>query len=652
MFVLSFVSSVCAFAQTPQDTVPFYEMTLQQLMNVNVTVASQLPMTTRESPGIVTILTEEEIHHSGAKDITELFRMIPGFDFGVDVEGVVGIGVRGNWGHEGKVLMIWDGMEMNEEMYSTLQFGSHYPISQIKRIEIIRGPGSAMYGGNAEYAVINITTTNNRALNGVNAEVVSAAMSKAFSKNSVSVNAGKDIGALHVNASTIYNRGIRSQEYYTDRSGSSYNMTNSSNLTTMQHRVDVFYKNLSVTGFMDLYNVQQRDGYSDIYQVPVVTKFHSYYINQAYTFDINKFHFTQGLRLKSNTPWNSTADPSLTGTDPYFVNVKRTETYLNTSYKSDKLDVVAGFDYYNQNATQQMEGFTFYNGSRSFKLDNYAAFVQAVWKVSKINWIAGARYNDNSRFNSSFVPRVGITSVFDKWHMKVLYSQAFRSPSIENINVQSGILPERTAVTEAEIGTKLSEHSYLTVNVFDITAKDLIVYYYDENDNDRYKNTAPMGTRGIEVAYKWKRGHWLADFNYSFYTASGHTVIDDYAVQGRSDILLAFPQHKANGGITIPLAPNAYVRPYLSYISSRFAFYRDEAGEDVLINYNPAFYSGFTIGLNKTPVKGLEAQFTVSNIFNEPVYYIQPYSTGDHASLPGASREFQIKLRYNLEFSK
>lgn len=77
----------------------------------------------------------------------QVLQLIPGFDFGVDVEGIVGIGVRGNWAHEGKVLMLWDGLEMNEDLYSTLQFGGHYPVGQIKRIEIIRGPGSAIYGG-------------------------------------------------------------------------------------------------------------------------------------------------------------------------------------------------------------------------------------------------------------------------------------------------------------------------------------------------------------------------------------------------------------------------------------------------------------------------------------------------------------------------
>ena len=84
--------------------------------------------------------------------------MVPGFHFGVDVTNVVGVGVRGNWGHEGKVLMLIDGMEMNENLFSTLQFGQHYNLQNIEKIEIIRGPGSSIYGGFAELGVINIIT--------------------------------------------------------------------------------------------------------------------------------------------------------------------------------------------------------------------------------------------------------------------------------------------------------------------------------------------------------------------------------------------------------------------------------------------------------------------------------------------------------------
>ena len=181
------------------DTTPFYMLSLEELMNVNVTVASHTPLTNRESPGIVTVITQDEIRKTGANDLMEVLKLVPGFDFGVDIQGIVGIGIRGNWANEGKVLMLIDGIELNEELYSTLQFGGHYPIEIINRIEIIRGPGSAIYGGNAEYAVINIITDQNSDFNGISASVSNSFMSKTFGSRGISLATGKSVGAAHIN---------------------------------------------------------------------------------------------------------------------------------------------------------------------------------------------------------------------------------------------------------------------------------------------------------------------------------------------------------------------------------------------------------------------------------------------------------------------
>jgi outer membrane cobalamin receptor len=60
--------------------------------------------------------------------------------------------------HEGKVLLLLDGEEMNEIAYSSIQLGNRYPLDAIQKIEVIRGPGSASHGGYAELAVVNIVS--------------------------------------------------------------------------------------------------------------------------------------------------------------------------------------------------------------------------------------------------------------------------------------------------------------------------------------------------------------------------------------------------------------------------------------------------------------------------------------------------------------
>jgi outer membrane receptor for ferrienterochelin and colicin len=170
--ILLFAITSKTFAQTnqpPKTTVIanqeksliLEDLSLEELLNIEVRVASGSKshgLTTRESPSIVTLVTEEEIRKSGARDLIDVLRLVPGFEFGMDVQGAVGVGIRGNWGFEGKVLFLLDGQEMNDNSYGTLVLGNHFSVQQIKRVEIIRGPGSALYGGFAELSVINVIT--------------------------------------------------------------------------------------------------------------------------------------------------------------------------------------------------------------------------------------------------------------------------------------------------------------------------------------------------------------------------------------------------------------------------------------------------------------------------------------------------------------
>ena len=127
----------------PIDTIDLYSLSLEQLMQMKasgvpsamekiinqlISVASKKALTGRDSPSIVSLITQEEIIASGARDIIEVLKLVPGFDFGVDVQGVVGLGIRGNWAHEGKALILLDGAELNEIMFSSFQFGNHIDI--------------------------------------------------------------------------------------------------------------------------------------------------------------------------------------------------------------------------------------------------------------------------------------------------------------------------------------------------------------------------------------------------------------------------------------------------------------------------------------------------------------------------------------------
>src|SRR3712207_448670 len=73
---------------------------LEELINSLISVASQKPQTSRKTPSIITLLTKEEISASGARDLVDVLRLVPGFQYGSDVQNALGLGIRGNWAQE------------------------------------------------------------------------------------------------------------------------------------------------------------------------------------------------------------------------------------------------------------------------------------------------------------------------------------------------------------------------------------------------------------------------------------------------------------------------------------------------------------------------------------------------------------------------
>ncbi len=112
------------------------------------------------SPSAITVITREDIEASGATTITDLLRLVPGMEVVITSPSFSSISTRVDWTFENKnFLVLIDGREVNTELLG-YTFFELQPISlqDIKRIEVIRGPGSSLYGANAYVGVVSITT--------------------------------------------------------------------------------------------------------------------------------------------------------------------------------------------------------------------------------------------------------------------------------------------------------------------------------------------------------------------------------------------------------------------------------------------------------------------------------------------------------------
>lgn len=165
-------------------------------------VATRDAHSSRATPGVVFVLTREDILASGARDLLEVLQLVPGFTFHSDVAGVVGVGFR--------------------------------------------GPGSTVYGGNAELAVINVTTRTAEKLRGAELAARYAQVPGGLGDWSAGLSAGwrRPEHELDVAVHAQVGQGRRSTDTFTDYSGATSLQRDDSPLDPLPVGLHVKWKRL------------------------------------------------------------------------------------------------------------------------------------------------------------------------------------------------------------------------------------------------------------------------------------------------------------------------------------------------------------------------------------------------------------------------
>jgi iron complex outermembrane receptor protein len=147
----------------PSESLSGSELLLFQEIPEVITAAKELQPII-ESPAAVTIITAEDIRRSGASNLPDLFRMVPGVEVMEATASDFNISTRGfNRVLANKMLVLVDGRSVYQDMLGvTLWETLPLVLDDIERIEVVRGPGSALYGANAFDGVINIITKTPR----------------------------------------------------------------------------------------------------------------------------------------------------------------------------------------------------------------------------------------------------------------------------------------------------------------------------------------------------------------------------------------------------------------------------------------------------------------------------------------------------------
>ncbi|WP_430809382.1 MULTISPECIES: TonB-dependent receptor plug domain-containing protein [unclassified Carboxylicivirga] len=154
---------------TKKDTIDYFNLSLEDLMNLEIVAVSKKAENSFDAPLSSSIITRDEIINSGATCIEEVFKLIPGFIVREESNGNYDIHIRGNdnvppgnftfFSENSMSLIMIDGRKVFNNMNGGT-FWETLPVSltDVERIEVIRGASTALYGPNAVSGVVNIIT--------------------------------------------------------------------------------------------------------------------------------------------------------------------------------------------------------------------------------------------------------------------------------------------------------------------------------------------------------------------------------------------------------------------------------------------------------------------------------------------------------------
>jgi outer membrane receptor for ferrienterochelin and colicins len=650
------------------------EMSLEELLTAETTVASSRALSVRESPGVITTITRDEILASGARDLVDVLLLVPGVFVGVDVLGALGVGMRGLWGHEGKILFLLNGHTLNEMSFLTTPLGSRIPVELLERVEVIRGPGSVRYGGYAELAVVNMVTiqaepNSQRAYASGNY----GQMHRNFGRGNVSAAYASNsllVEDLSLSIAGHFGKAHVGDDRYHDLWGDSFELGDGHAFSNRWFDASLGYRDLTIRYQREDYRVRTRDGYDVVTDVIYDSQFLSHHLSVQYDGHVtDKLTLTPRFEYHRQFPFNAKVDLllpyesysdeelAMAGLFAYDRLAERTSIALRGDLEVlDELTLSAGAEYRLDRAVERnyqpaiddlsVESL-YAPDSLTATFYNLAAFAEASTQNRWLNATAGARYEYHQQFGSALVPRLALSKVLGDLHFKALAAQAFKSPGLENINLNPDVKREQTTTFELELGYRVLSSLLVTVNAFDLTVKRPIVYFYDAvNDREGYANRGQTGSRGAEAELRYEHPRARVVASYAFYTARHKNHVDDYAVPGQSNALLAAPNHKVAVNGRVRLVRTIYGNLTGTLMTERYAQTRvDENDAPVISALDPALLLNLFVEYRDFFTRGLTASAGAYNLSGQRFSFPQPY-TGLHGALPAQAREYLVRLSY------
>ncbi len=618
--------------------------------------ASRYKQMVGEAPASVTIITANEINRYGWRTLADVFRSVRGF-YVSDDRNYSYLGVRG-FSRPGdfniRILSLLNGHTLNDDIYQAFLLGreSGIDLDIVDRIEIVRGPGSALYGTSAFFAVVNIVTKKGIDLSGfrTSAEVGSFNTNKGILTYGQRYNNGLDLlfHASYTRSSgqTLYFRefddGVPAHNsgYAEDSDGESVY----SFFSRLQYRdfrfQGTFYdrgKEIPTASYDAVFNDGREESFDGRYFVEL-----EYAPRWRQGVELLLRTYFNWYRYKADYPLASALNKDYTP-GHWFGGEVRVDWKA-----SDRHRLIAGMEAQGHHVLlrnyDEEPFFSYLDYRDQFRL--YSVYLQDEMRLLRsLALTAGVRYDTYQGYGAKqknrVTPRTAlIYEPIQGSIIKLLYGQAFRVPNsyelfycggnstfVCNPDLKSETISTYEGVFEQAMGSNLK--GSLSVYLYDI--KNLINLTTLSGGSLQFQNLDRVRGIGTESEL---RARWASDVEgYLSYTYQGAKNR-----QTREELSNS-PNHTAKAGLVLPLAPKAASLGIEGqYIGRRRTIQSGEMVSAYLIaNLNLTLHNLY---------KNIEVQSSIHNLFDSG--YEDPASDEHDPILriPQKPRNFNVKVTY------
>lgn len=652
------LGALAAEMNTKPQAADLTELPLEALMDIEVPKvygASKLEQRATEAPASVTVITADEIKKYGHRTLADVLRNVQGFNVSYD-RNYAFLGARGvSLGDfNSRILLLVDGHRVNNNLTDGAFLGTEFilDVDLIDRVEIIRGPGSVLYGNNAFFGVISVITRQGRQLNG--AEVSGEYASFDTYKGRGTYGKLFTNGVQVLVSGTYYDSAGPEKLFYREFNTPAQNYGVARNMDgdsfgnffgslgygdfalegafNRREKVNPTALFAPSTAFNDprLRTIDER-GYASLkylHSFPEVVDVTAQVYYDRNDFQIGYPEATTARLFKDEQAgewWGAELQLNKRLFERHVIT-------LGAEYRDDFLQEQRGY-YEDTGPTTPV--------NRRDR-QSHGVYAQGDFAVlTNLHLNGGVRYDQYGDFDPAFNPRLAL--IYHPWEkstFKAIYGTAFRAPNFTELSDPRfpDIKPEEITGYELVYEQEIGRHLRSSLSGFYNQMNDLIVF-----DSGRFTNF-DAETKGLELALE---GFW----------ASGIRGRASYSLQDTRNSSVTWempdsPNHLLKFNLSVPLVRDKlFASLEFHYTSNRRSLHNTTDAADQPITVQGDNAAGFGV-VNFT----LFSQNLVKNLdLSASVYNLLDRKYGDPASrfhrqdiIERDGRSFRLKLTYRF----